>query len=69
MTSIVGPSGSNSDIERGILHTWIFLATHPHRVQVWATSLHKVPEDSVRRTTTGRLSWSLVGLIHHRPTY
>jgi hypothetical protein len=38
------------------------------RVEVWATSLHRVSEDSVCRTTTERLSWNLVGFIHHRPT-
>jgi hypothetical protein len=29
MTSVMGPSASNTDIKRGIPRTQIFLATHP----------------------------------------
>jgi hypothetical protein len=48
MMSITGLSASHPDNRRGILHTQILrtqLALH-HRVQVWATSLHRVPKDS-----------------------
>jgi hypothetical protein len=44
------------------------LAPH-HGVHVWATSLYRVSEDSVHSIVAQRLSWSLVGFTHHRPTY
>jgi hypothetical protein len=37
-------------------------------VQVQATSLYGVLENSERCATTVRLSWSLVGFLHYRPT-
>jgi hypothetical protein len=39
-----------------------------HGVQVQTTPLHRVSEDSVCCVATQRLSWSLVGYIHCRPT-
>jgi hypothetical protein len=44
------------------------LALH-NGVQVWAAALYRVPENFVRGSTTVKLSWSLVGLIHQCPTY
>jgi hypothetical protein len=38
-------------------------------VQVLATSLYIVSEDSVRSAATQRQSWSMVGLLHCHPTY
>jgi hypothetical protein len=44
------------------------LASHD-RVQLWATALYRVSENSVCIATTPRLSWSLVGLLHHHTTH
>jgi hypothetical protein len=72
MMSIVGLRASNPDVRRGILCTRLFWQltrqSLPMRPTPWATSLYRVPEDSVCYTTTERLSWSKVGFIHHCPT-
>jgi hypothetical protein len=59
-------------------HTLVFAdATGPLEADSWfhtieskfgLLSLHRESKDYVRRVATKRLSWSMVGFIHHRPT-